>query len=247
MLGVDVEMSSSAPLTALLDQNLQLQPFFAHVDAASPLPLPAAIGVTSMTAAPSIGGVAPASCGIITVPGEPTARTFFTQGGKFSDWLACTIRPVLPNTGNAELSYQLTVDDQTAEVAQAIETDMLFVITGADGKIYEYNGSLQWNNAKGGSIQINDWTDSGIVIPVIDADVPHRVVIQYAFDTVKHTLTVPNYSIDGNVYPIPAAVGVIPAKPSNWKLGAYLQVQQDLNDKGGGFAITLDDAQLAWW
>lgn len=231
-------------INALLDPNIQTQPFFAHVDETSTT-IPEAIGVTAMTPAPQIGGTAPAACGILDVPGSPTARLFFISGAKFTDWIASTIRPILPNTGNVMASWSFLFDGNVASLAEAFETDYIFVITGADGKTYKYNGSLQWNNAKGGSIQIGNWQDTGIVIPEIAPDVLHTVSVLYAIDTAKHTITIGSFAIDGKPYAVNVTLN---ATPVDWKVGAYRQIQLDRNSAlAGQFSVIVDNDVLAWW
>jgi hypothetical protein len=223
-----------------VDLNVQTQPFFAHVDSISAT-VPPAVGVTTMTPAPGIGGKAPSACGITAVPGRPTARSFFTSGAAGADWLASTIRPVLPNTGNVELAYRVVFGAAALELAEAWETDLILVIDG-----FHYNDSLQVNFAKGNQVQVGAWTDAGITLPAVVPDVEHLVRQTYTFDVTARTTALASYALDGAVYPVPASL-VQRATPSTWEPGAYVQVQEDLAAAPGAYAVMVDGMTLTWW
>ena len=199
----------------------------------------------------NIGGVAPAIYGVlVSPPGNPTARLFYTAGsslpGGYADVEHYVLRPLLPNTGNLTLSFDLMVDGNAAKNAQAEETDTILCVDG-----YNYNFSVQINVALGGVLQVanagGSWVSIGSGPRTLAPHMWHRFVIAYNFDTVKHVGSVMSISIDGVNYAVPPiALRNVPAQLKNWADGALFQVQQDLTAAAGEFAMLIDNAQYMW-
>lgn len=198
----------------------------------------------------NIGGVPPLSYGFLQgIPSAPTAMLFHAQGstvaGGYADWEAFIDRPVLPNTGNLSLSFDLTVDGNAAQYAQAIEVDTILCVGG-----FKYNFSQQLSYAADGVIDIaqasGGWVSTGIVLGKLPAFVAHHFLFTYAFNVKTHSYSFVSVTVDGVVYPIPSALQNLTAQSTTWADGAMLQVQQDLNAQAGQFSMLIDNAQFAW-
>ena len=198
----------------------------------------------------NIGGVPPAKYGFLQgIPDSSTAMLFYVEGstvpGGYADWEAYRDTPVLPNTGNLQLDFNLTVDEKAAQYAQAIEIDTILCIAGL-----KYNFSFQVNYAEGGEGQIvsktGAWVNLGDGAAKLMPGIAHHFTLRYAFDTTQHLYSFAWIEIDGATYAIADALKNLPAVPTDWKDGAMLQVQQDLNALAGGFSMTLDNMQYTW-
>ncbi|MHB1937432.1 MAG: hypothetical protein ACYCOR_12715 [Acidobacteriaceae bacterium] len=198
----------------------------------------------------NIGGVPPVNYGFAQcLPGAPTAMLFHMQGstvaGGYADWEAYLDRPVFPNTGNLQLSFDLAVDENAAQYAQCIEIDTILCLGG-----FKYNFSHQLNYAAGGVIDIagaaGGWVSTGNAIGHLTPNVAHHYVLSYQFGAATHVYSFAGIEIDGVAYAIPAALQNLTAQATAWSDGAMLQVQQDLNALAGQFSMTLDNVQYQW-
>jgi hypothetical protein len=184
-----------------------------------------------------IGGVDPETYGYSIVPGSKPSLLMSMEGNTappgFPAWMAYPASPIqLPAaepTMNIELSFSLWVDSNTKTAANVIETDTVFVIKGADGKTYSYNGSAQVIIASG-LLEVGSdgagWQSTGIRIPAFTPNVKHKIRISYQINTVTHLISVVSYAVDDVVYAVPVANQNVVATVSTWTLGAYLQLQQ---------------------
>jgi hypothetical protein len=198
----------------------------------------------------NIGGVPPLHYGMVRgLAGNPGSTLFYTEGssvpGGYADCEFYTSRPVMPNTGNLSLTVQFAVDENHAVNAQALELDTILCLGG-----YNYNGSLQINNAEEGMVQIakadGGWVDTGFKVDVAP-NKAHVLVVLYGFDSGKKVSSVVSVGFDGDYYPISPTLQNIPAQQKNWSDGAIFQVQLDLNKLAGNFSVRMDDAHYDWW
>lgn len=197
----------------------------------------------------NIGGVPPKSYGFIQSPaGSPGAMLFYTSGstvpGGYADWEAYLARPILPNKGNLAYSLFLSVDQNAANAAQAIETDVILWTGG-----YKYNFSLQNNYAEGGHIQIANasggWVDTGFNPGKYALDT--EISFEAAFNLATKTGGIRSISLDGQIFTVPAPLNNIAASKTPWPgEGVFVQIQLDLTAAAGAYSILINNAQLAW-
>lgn len=178
---------------------------------------------------------------------------FHTEGSQVKggypdvDWYLG--RPLQPNTGNLSLSYDLTVDNNGANV-QARERDVRIEKDG-----WDYNFSFQIVDSVGGKLQISGqgggWQDIGYSIPALDPSVVHRFACIYSFNFAAHSYSYVGIFIDGVWYPIPARAQNLQAQNLGWTDGAVVQFQQDLTaaagDAGLGYSEEVTNLNLTWW
>lgn len=202
-----------------------------------------------------IGGVPPESYATLLSPaGSPTGRLFYAQGstvkGGYADVEFYTSRPVLPNSGRLQLTYTLTVDQNSTVFAQSIETDSIICIPDDKGVIWNYDGSLMIDVSKGGQVNVDKagggWVPTGIVLGSIMPDVPHEVVVSYLIDTTNKVLSVIGYQFDSKFYAVTTAGQKLPAVAKEWAEGVLFQVQLGLTAAAGWFSIILDHANYDW-
>lgn len=190
-----------------------------------------------------IGGTAPVKYGI-DQSNPPFAR-FFTQGGPFSDWLWAVHRAILPNTGKLKLSFDLTIDSSVLICGQAIEFDTILAFGG-----FKYNMSSQINIAAGSIFQISDvygnWATTGIVSPALVPGIPTRFLYEYGFNFTTKRYGIIAVTIAGQKRPVPAVMQNLLAQPSTWADSCSLQVQLDLNSKGGSMSHVMTNAKYIW-
>jgi hypothetical protein len=214
----------------IIDPNLQMQPNWAsHVGSI-------------------IGGVPPSKYGWTLDPLLGT-RSFYTEysGSGYADWEAYITRPVMTNTGNLGLRFNLMVNPAVITCAQALEFDTR--VGDKDG--YNYNFSHQLNYAEGGHLQISnaqgDWVDTGFVPGKLQTpDTWYPYYLKYYFDIVKKTYGFISISIGVQTYVIPSNLQNLPAVKNNWAECAIFQVQQDLVQDGGAYTTTIGAAQFEW-
>jgi hypothetical protein len=178
--------------------------------------------------------------------------TVSTVGGSYADGLAKLVRPLLidpTNMGSFTYAYQIMTDDRTPGAAQALETTPRFF----DQNGWNYPGDFQVNYEEGGMVQIwknatDPWQDTGIVIGKYAPNEWYSVAINYAFDTVKHLMSIPWFSVNGKTYQVPAALqNVAAANNLNWPpKSIYLQKQLDLNSKGGAFSVSYKNIAITY-
>jgi hypothetical protein len=182
-----------------------------------------------------IGGCDPVSYGSVLVPGKRASRVLLISGTtdktetEKPTWLLYPSSPiVIPQDGNNgllefELTFDLWVDAFMQDASSAIETDTIFVVDG-----YKYNGSAQVITATG-ILEVGagpaSWQSTGIKIPAFTPNIKHKVKIDYMLDLKLFAASVQAYTVDGVEYAVPVANQNVPAIPSMWKPGAYLQLQ----------------------
>lgn len=175
----------------------------------------------------------------------PTMR-FWTQGAKYNNWLAAIARPILPNTGNLQLSFMVMFDNPLAGEVQAREFDTRVSISN-----WNYNFSSQINMAEGGHLQISNqsggWVDTGIVLDLAP-EAWHTFVYDYAFNVTTHKYSILSVTVDGIMYLIPTTLQNLTAtQPSPpWEDSCSLQVQLDIGSAGGGFSQLMQNIQYSW-
>jgi len=204
-----------------------------------------------------IGGTMPTAADVVPVPGPTPGVMVFVKGPAYATVEGYITRPNFVTRGfpYTTFNYTIVVDDRTAGQAQVIETDLIRIVKHTDGSVFKYDGSFQINIMEGWMLQVDgpaptagapSWKDTGIIIPALAPNVPHTVSIKHFSDTVKRVHSVLSATIDGVVYPIPAAMQNIPATPSTWAPDTDLpQVQLTTNKGGGGYAVILSPVSLA--
>lgn len=181
----------------------------------------------------------------------PPIMRLYTAGparsdGKSADWMAALHGPILPNTGNLTLRFDMMVDNNAGAV-QAREFDTRVSIAGDN-----YNFSTQINEAAGGKLQISDakgnWQDTGDVIPPFIPGVWNEFEFAYQFNPVFKTYSTADVTVNGTRYMIPPALWAIPVtRPTPlWADSCSIQLQLDLSPKGGKFAQQFNHVQLEW-
>jgi hypothetical protein len=181
-----------------------------------------------------IGGCDPVSYGSVLVPGKRASRVLLISGTtdktetEKPTWLLYPSSPiVIPQTGGdlfeLELNFSLWVDSLAQDASSAIETDTIAVIAGN-----KYNLSAQVITATG-ILEVGagpaSWQSTGVKIPAFTPNVKHKVKIEYYIDLLTKTASVQAYTVDGVSYLVPVVNQNVPAIPSTWKPGAYLQLQ----------------------
>ena len=191
---------------------------------------------------PSIGGTPPTIYGYDQ--SFPQMR-FYTNGPAYSDWLAANARPVLPNTGFVTLSFQLMIDGNVANAAQALEFDTRISVGG-----WNYNFSSQINIAAKWQLQISGadggWANTGFTVPTLAPSVWHTFSYSYWFNTTTQKYSIISVTIDGAVYVIPPSLQNLSPQNLGWSDSCSIQVQQDLGSKGGAFSQLMRNIQYAW-
>lgn len=160
-------------------------------------------------------------------------------------WMAHILRPWETNTGKLNFSFSLSVDENAASYAQAIETDIII----SDGE-YNYNMSLQNDYSKGGVIEIagqnGNWVETGLKPGKFSPFVKHAYSINYGFNTTTHKFGVTSISIDGDVYEVPTSLQDLTAVKKGWAKGANVQLQQDIIEAGGKYQLLFESMVLTW-
>lgn len=172
---------------------------------------------------PSINPAAPTVFLPQQTPGEVA---ILCAGGAFGGALAKQSN-VLPGQSKfITFRYQVRFGPDIA-FGQVIETDTKF--TDAAG--WTYDGSFQWNVARGWLAQVNNpWVDTPLKQPLV-ADQWNDVVVVYQIDYVAHKLTV--VSVNGQ-----AVNAVVPAKQANWTKGQIVtQLQLCTTAAAGGYTV----------
>jgi hypothetical protein len=192
---------------------------------------------------PNIGGVPPTSFGSTLLPGM---RQFYTNGPPYADGLNAIKRPILPNSGYLNLSFDLMTDVLTPTFAQALEFDTRISISKTD-----YNFSGQFNYAEGGTFQIVDksgkWIDTGWKPGKFQPYVWYPITFQYGFDTTKKAFSFLSASNGiGSPFSIPKAMQGILSGPLAWDDTCNLQVQLDLAQAGGQYSIFTRGMKYMW-
>lgn len=170
----------------------------------------------------------------------------YVRGKPFTCWLAANHRPLLPNTGHLTLSLDLLTDMNALSVCQEIEIDTRISVNG-----WDFNHSFRNNYLKGGMLQISDgtiptahWVDTGIMYGRFLPRQWHTIKLTYSFDTVKQTYRTKQIGIGGEWFTL--SLPELKGQQLGWKDGAHLQLQQDLNDKGGWFSIYVRNITYIW-
>jgi hypothetical protein len=227
----------------ITDKSIQSVPFKTHVQSDGSM----------------IGGISPASYNALTVPGPDHALLLSTsgntdpQGKQYPAWMwyPAAVRPVLPNTGNCSATWRSCVSGNLSAI-NVNETDVIFVITGADGKKFKYNGSVQRQASQGYMVadKNGNWLPTGVNPGPFVADQQRVMQASYLIDTVGHTISVAQI-VDGTVFAIPASLQKVPASAfpagQEWPDGAYVQAQQGSMPSGLAWLWLISDIELSWW
>ena len=170
-----------------------------------------------------------------------------TQGGYAAGEIYLS-RPIPEGASRLCLSYDISVDLNSLQFAQAIETDI--ILTDAQG--YKYNGSVQLDYSKGGMIEVagptGGWLETGNAPGPYIPNLVHHVEINYTFDFSKRTISNIGVELDEVLWATPASLQNVAAQQSNWKdfNRAMIQIQVDLNQKAGQFAEIINNLTLTW-
>jgi hypothetical protein len=172
-------------------------------------------------------------------------REFYTVGKPWADWLASLHRPIMQNTGKLALMFEFMTDINAPSVAQALEFDTRISIGG-----FNYNFSSQFNYIKGGLWQISgqdaSWQDTEFNPGIFEPNVWHPVRFEYSFDVIGHVYSFISVSIGTKRYMVPETMQNLRAPNKRWTDLCGLQVQQDLNKKGGSFSEYLHGIRYIW-
>lgn len=198
----------------------------------------------------NIGGVPPQAFSIAPLPGTRPDWLLSTVGnsGKVGDYPAWMAYPKVPRQrlgSRLKLSFYLTMGGILAGM-NVIETDIILVSSG-----YKYNGSAQYNLSRG--FQIADahgsWVDTGIAPPPYApaVNVRHYFELNYTFDYLNNLLSVTSIGIDSGLpFPVPAVLQNIPAQPSTWLPGVYLQLQMGSTPSAQAWQARFKKIRLSW-
>ena len=156
----------------------------------------------------------------------PNGVQIFCGGKADAGALAKAVNQLPAQSSTITFRYAVTLDSSIA-YAQVIETDTK--ITDAAG--WTYDGSLQFNIAKGWMLQIgNPWKDTSVKIPLQQG--LNEITVQYALDYVAHTITV--FSVNRQALNQPA----IPAAQVGWAVSEIVtQLQLCLAAAGGTYGL----------
>lgn len=227
------------PSTALLDENIHLEPFTSQWSASISPGAPASYNIITDPLSKSLllcasGTTDPKQAaypGVLFCPGS---------GGKSIP------RPMLPNTGNVALGYKFAISSALLPNLHVWETDSLFLKGGL-----KLNGSLQRHNLTG-QIDVGNWTNTQYMAGAIEPDAELDVTVQYAIT--PSALSVVSYTCDGVTGTNAAMSAPQAATPSNWLStvegsdGAVnTQFQIGLLPSGLPVVIRLWDVFLAYW
>lgn len=158
-------------------------------------------------------------------------------------WYPTTPRTILPNTGNLKLSYEFSL---YGSAYNAFETDTILVIAGK-----KYNLSGQYLSGTGFQIakQNGDWVGVGFnpIAQLLDSG-KHRTTFTYSFNLAKGTSSVTAIQLDSTVFEVPTALVPqnIPAQPSDWLEGAYLQLQMSSVPAAPWWMLRIRDVEFEW-
>lgn len=172
---------------------------------------------------------------------------FFAQGKAYATWMAFNKRPVLPNTGNLSLSFELMLDSTTAG-AQALEFDLRLAIGG-----YDYNFSNQINQVESGQLQIaspdGKWLDTGLIIGngKLAYNVPHQFRFNFVFDTKTKKKSTVSVVVDNRAYSIPTKLQNMSVGQFNWEDTCILQIQQDIGPISGYIQQVMRNINIGWY
>jgi hypothetical protein len=224
------------------------------------------LGIHTQADGSDIGGVPPAKYGDTYTPASqpppiipppiPASVLLYTQGtSKVGGYPAVEFHtsplPIPANTGNLSVAFTMNLDSNVQANAEVLETDALFLIKGADGKVREFNCSLQ-RHVKDGELDVAGggagWAQTGVLAGILSPGVDHQIKITYKLDLVKNTSTVVSYECDGVLFTIPTKFANRPAAEQNWAVGAILQFQLGSNPTPADYwSYQLSNVVLAGW
>lgn len=174
---------------------------------------------------------------------HPDWMKFYTKGAAYTDWLAANHRPLLPNTGQLTLSFDLMTDANAVLQAQAHEFDTRLSVAG-----WNYNLSFQLNNQRNGLLQLsgqdNKWVDTPYSVGRLTPGVIYPISLHYVFDVTAHTYQTREVRIGPERFLFTDAP--LTAQQLGWADGAHLQVQLDLASAGGSYAIYVRKMNYLW-
>jgi hypothetical protein len=122
--------------------------------------------------------------------------------------------------------------DTSIAYGQVIEIDRK--ITDAEG--WTYDGSTQWNFAKGQAFEVDcPWVTVDGVVGKFAPDVWNDMEVEQLLDYQQHTLTMRSVTVNGQKWDVGY---VIPAKQAGWaKSEIVTQLQLCTASKGGSYAV----------
>lgn len=161
----------------------------------------------------------------------------------FPAWMLypTTPRMILPNTGNLSLSYEFSL---AGSLFNAFETDTILV-TGEK----KYNLSGQYLSGTGFEIanEAGDWIPVGFnpIAKLLDSG-KHRVKFTYAFNSATGKSSVTSIQMDAAIFQVPLTLQNVPAQPSDWLAGAYLQLQMSSVPAAPYWMARIRDVKFEW-
>lgn len=157
------------------------------------------------------------------------------EGNGYGGWLCKNVCRLPLETETIAFQYRVVIDEATLLSAQVIETDM----KATDSRQRTYDGSLQFNIAKGWLVEIGDpWQSTGIHVPPPEPNRPMKVLVLYGLDyqVEKPTIRFESIRVDGIDYAIGATFD---AQEVGWdKSQIVTQLQQCNRSVPGGYTLT---------
>jgi hypothetical protein len=182
------------------------------------------IGQTGLNIAPA----APAAYSIVPVPSKMAAWLLSTIGSSdpakkaYPGVLFCPgangvaiPRPILPNTGNLTMGFDLWIDQATLTAGNSIETDVLIVQNGL-------KFAMPAQRLTNGQLQVGGWTNVGSPLGALTPYNRYRIAWTYSFSLTAKTCSILFYECNGA---FTAIESTFPATPCDWAEGAYMQFQ----------------------
>lgn len=215
-------------------------------------------GLESYTWTPEVGnaigspGTPNPTITVLQPSGSHSYLTVTTVGAGYADGLAKLARPLLLNPANKgalTYSYEIMTDSRAPGAAQAMETTLRIF----DQNGWNYPGDFQFNYEEGGMVQIwasaaDPWQDTGLLVGKFTPNVWYSVAINFTFDTTKHTMSIPSFTVNGKMYTVPASMqNVAGANDLDWPPSEIvIQHQLDLNAAGGAYSVSYRNVDIIY-
>jgi hypothetical protein len=206
-----------------------------------------------------IGGSDPAKFGYTVIPGAKPSVVLSQSGNTVpGQYPAVMLYPATPFAlppvqplMNIEMTFPVWLDVNSLAYANVLETDNLYSITGADGKKFLYQNSVQVILSSGllevGSPGAGWQSTLAKLAGQFAANRKHWIRILNQVDTVKHVSSVLSYSVDAVPTAVPEANQNVPAAEEDWTEGGYLQIQQGNNPPGQPIVYRFGGFDFLFW
>jgi hypothetical protein len=199
-------------------------------------------------ASAAIGGptpyVPPTSYGFVQPPSAVSDWIeFFIEGPAYTCAVSSITRPIpANNNGLLTMNFDLVVDANTPNLAQALEFDAVVV----DANKKQYVAGLQI--LQDGTVQLwinGKWQNAGVNVGRFVANTVIPASISYQFVWAAETYQFLSLTVSGKAYPI--TMPPCAAIESDWAENTLtVQIQQDLNATGGTMREWVQNLDSAW-